>query len=379
MLIFVLALLVASGRGNFALHYGPPVLTPKELAWYGRFDVLVTHDCLPRDQVKALRAGGTKLFFYEWSVAFYASRAGEWEQSLIARKSPLLLNQRPLHGGAGSADGDAYYFDPTNAHGREMRARLLAERMRQCGYDGIFFDTTRFENVHPTARETFKRRHEATSYDVEFSKFLQTLKAQPSHPLIFTNQGFQDAANYNRWADWDLSESLVTVPQNGSFVARKWNDRNDLWNSTRFLMQQLIEPVTKRFPNARIAHVNYVKGYRRDLIHLVVATAHLFGGEGYVVGSSVAEELDDIYFWRPGKPSADRVDTRNGDVSYRVFEHGVVIVNGGAAPFKLDPSLLPGQRYENLTTRSLLPSRSALEVPAALNGQPVAYLFRRVE
>jgi hypothetical protein len=45
----------AERRGAFAFHYGPP-LTPRQLRWFSRFDVLVTHDPLPRAQVDAARA-----------------------------------------------------------------------------------------------------------------------------------------------------------------------------------------------------------------------------------------------------------------------------------------------------------------------------------
>src|SRR5437763_4253806 len=62
----------AERRSAFAFHYGPP-LTPRQLRWFSRFDVVVTHDPLPRAQVDALHAHATKLLVYEWSVAFYGT------------------------------------------------------------------------------------------------------------------------------------------------------------------------------------------------------------------------------------------------------------------------------------------------------------------
>jgi hypothetical protein len=101
-----------TGRGAFAFHYAP-VLTPEALDWYSRFDILVTHDPLPPDQVARLHASGTRVLLYEWSVAFYESRATRWQESLRAGEGHLL-NEKPLTGWAGS-ESDAWYFDPSSA------------------------------------------------------------------------------------------------------------------------------------------------------------------------------------------------------------------------------------------------------------------------
>ncbi|HJQ36516.1 MAG TPA: hypothetical protein VKB93_05215, partial [Thermoanaerobaculia bacterium] len=69
------------GIAAIAFHYATP-LTPRELAWYSRFEVLVTHDPLPRAQVDALHARGTRLLLYEWAVAFYVSRATAFDRAL---------------------------------------------------------------------------------------------------------------------------------------------------------------------------------------------------------------------------------------------------------------------------------------------------------
>jgi hypothetical protein len=75
-------------------------MTEAELAWCGRFDLVVTHDPLPPAQVRALHRQGTRLVLYEWAVAFYASLAkpDSWEASLLAARRGLL-NERPLRGG----------------------------------------------------------------------------------------------------------------------------------------------------------------------------------------------------------------------------------------------------------------------------------------
>jgi hypothetical protein len=55
-------------QGRIAFHYATP-LTARELEWYSRFDVLVTHDPLPVEQIDALHRAGTRLVLYEWAVA----------------------------------------------------------------------------------------------------------------------------------------------------------------------------------------------------------------------------------------------------------------------------------------------------------------------
>src|SRR5205085_10416694 len=82
-----------SRRGPFAFHYALP-LSDEALRWYSRFDLLVTHDPLPAEQVRRLHAAGTKLLLYEWAVAFYDSRASKWQRSLGRRRHGLTTELR---------------------------------------------------------------------------------------------------------------------------------------------------------------------------------------------------------------------------------------------------------------------------------------------
>jgi hypothetical protein len=242
---FVLAL-------TFAFHYERP-LTPAQLKFFSRFDVLVTHDPLPRAQVKALHKAGTKLFLYEWSVAFYDSLASPWQRSLIGTEA--VLNARPLRGGAGARDADAWYFDPMHM---SDRASQLAKKLRAIGYDGTFLDTTRAENVHPEALKEFARRHPKVAYDEAFSRFLAALKHE--HVLIFTNQGYRDAEHYLPYADWDLTESLI-----GS---RSWDEAVALF-------EQLPR---KQYPRVHFAHLEYANAEQ------AAAISKLFDEPAYVPG-----------------------------------------------------------------------------------------------
>src|SRR5258708_24719244 len=70
-------------RGSVAFHYGG-ALTAAQLAWCGRFDLLVTHDPLPPTQVAALHRRGTPPRLYQRAGAFFASLAekGTWQAPL---------------------------------------------------------------------------------------------------------------------------------------------------------------------------------------------------------------------------------------------------------------------------------------------------------
>jgi hypothetical protein len=298
---------------TFAFHYQSP-LTAAQLRWFSRFDVLVTHDPLPRAQVAALHEAGTKLYLYEWAVAFYDTRATPWERSLI--HTGALLNAAPLRGGAGSNDADAWYFDPVNARDR---AKMLAEKLRDAGYDGTFLDTTTAENVLPAALDEFKQRHPGIDYDAAFAKFLAALKRE--RILIFTNQGYRSAPNYLPYADWDLTESLI-----GSHP----------WKEVRAYFEQLPRD---RYPRVHFAHLEYANPGR------TVAIAKMFGGAGYV-----GDVESPLYFAELGKPLGARVD--RGDASYRLFANGIAAVNDSREPLKIGGLVVaPGESVVRMTKR----------------------------
>src|ERR1051326_6547180 len=354
----------AERRGAFAFHYGPP-LTPRQLRWFARFDVVVTHDPLPRAQVDALHARGTKLLVYEWSVAFYGSLANGWQRAPLRQNPPApppplptkllvyewsvafygslanawqrallqqhpdaLLNRAGLRGGAGSADAEAWYYDPASDEHRAGRARAIARRLDDVGYDGVFLDTTTEASVHPAALAEFRARHRGADYDHEFARFLGNLRRELHGKLIFTNQGYRKADDYLPYADWDLTESLITWKGG---VPRPWDDPRDPWNSIRYLFVHAIAPARARYPHVRFAHLNYGGA---DVVPLVVATAKLFGDAGFV-----ADRESPLYFADLGAPRTARVDEEGA--SYRLFERGVVAVNASTRPLRAGGRVVP--------------------------------------
>ena len=304
----------AEGRGGIAFHYASP-LTAREVEWYSRFDVLVTHDPLPLEQIDALHRAGTKLVLYEWAVAWYGSLSTLWHGRLPGH---VALNATPLRGHLGSKDADAYYYDPATREHQRDRAMVLARRLRALRYDGIFLDTTTSESVHPEALAEYRRRHPDLSYDAAFARFLETLRAELRGGLVVTNQGYRRADDVLPYADWDVSESLITHPRDGKFVLRPWNDRRDPWNSIAFLMKNLVEPARKKFPRVKFAHINYVDD--DSLVDEIVAISRIFDAQPVVARRDVAATVQDellVYdFGRTLERGANRRVFENGSVAY---------------------------------------------------------------
>ncbi len=313
--LFLTLPLSAQTRGGIAFHYATP-LTASELAFYAHFDVLVTHDPLPRAQVDALHARGTRLVLYEWAVAFYGSLKTPWQASLPAS---ALLNSHPLRGHLGASDADAYYYDPASREHPRDRASAIARRLHAIGYDGVFLDTTTFRSVHPEALAEYERRHPGRAYDEAFATFLTHLRSEVR--VIVTNQGYRSADAVLPYVDWDVSESLITFPRAKKFVLRPWNDPDDQWNSIAFLMQHMIEPVRRKFPQVRFAHINYVDPADVSQVAAVVAIARLFDTQAVVARSDAATTIEsNLLLLDFGEPL-------EGNNTHRFFERGFVAYN----------------------------------------------------
>jgi hypothetical protein len=275
LIALTLPVFAAERRGAVAFHYGP-ALTQPQLDWFSRFDVLVTHDPLPEEQVAELHRRGTKLALYEWSVAHYASRP----QALP------VLNDKPLRGGAGAEDLDSFYYDPAAPGFPRSRTRVLAARLREIGYDGLFFDTTTVQSVHPEALVEYRRRHPDLPYDEAFARFLRTLREELKDGVILTNQGYRDAEHYLPYVDYDVTESLYVM-----------NRRLRPWNELDALMQQWILPAVARYPHVQFIHLNYVETPDDASIVPVIAIARMYGQEAFVALPDVtATAFHDAYF-----------------------------------------------------------------------------------
>lgn len=355
LILLAAAEATAASRGGIAFHYATP-LTPRQLEWYGNFEVLVTHDPLPAEQVQALHRRGTKLVIYEWAVAFYRTRVTPWHKRIAPA---TLLNRDGLRGHLGATDSDAFYYDPATREHERDRATMLARRVRSMGYDGVFFDTTTAQSVHPEALAEYTKRHPNTPYDEAFARFLVRLRGELGKDgVIVTNQGYREAAHYLPHADWEVTESLITRPRDGRFELRPWNDANDRWNSIEFLMQTLIAPAQKAYPRVRFAHINYVDALDPRRVGEVLAIAKLFDAEAFVtLPSLVADAHSDLYFVDLGRP-------RSRGRGYRTFANGIVA--RGPAHVRLDAE------HENVVTGERHRGRSVTIPPG------VAVILRKV-
>jgi len=333
--VLLLALTAAGGgeakvrRGAVAFHYGGP-LSPAQLEWYGRFEVVVTHDPLPHAQVEALHARGARLVLYQWAVAFYRSLVarGSWEETLLAERG-ALLNARGLRGGSGASDADAFYFDPASRAQRAARARVIAQRLRDVGYDGVFLDTLTVANVHAEAAAEYRRRHPDVPYDAAFAQFLKLLRKELAGGVIVTNQGYRDAVHYLPYADFDVTESLFT--HEGRL--RAWNDPRDRWNSIDFVMRTMVVPAMRRYPRVRFVHLNYLPRTDDADVLAPAALARLYGSDAFVaMPDVVATPAASLYFLDAGKPLTPIRRAAGGEAAYRWFEHLLVAVNASAQP-----------------------------------------------
>ena len=322
----------AERRGGLAFHYATP-LTAHQLEWFSGFEVLVTHDPLPRAQVDALHKRGTKLVLYEWAVAFYPSLATTWHRTL---PPAALLNRQPLRGHLGASDADAFYYDPATREHQRGRADLIARRIKAIGYDGVFLDTTTSESVHPDALAEYRRRHPDIDYDEAYAGFLKNLHASG---MIVTNQGYRRADFVLPYVDWDVSESLITYPKNGKFVLRPWNAEDDRWNSTAHLFRKLIMPAQRKYPRVRFTHINYVSTSDAKRIEEIVAIARLYDHDAFVARPDLTTPIETpLYFVDLGRPKP-RVETSRG--AYRQFERGFVAVNTGPKPMRAGKRVVP--------------------------------------
>lgn len=340
--------LAAAPRRGIAFHYATP-LSAAELEWYSQFEVLVTHDPLPVPQLEALHRAGTKVVLYEWAVAYYESLKTPWHLRLPAT---ALLNAIPLRGHLGAANADAWYYDPAVREHARDRALVLARRLRTLGYDGVFLDTTTAESVHPEALAEYRRRHPDRSYDEAFAAFLQTLREELRGGVIVTNQGYRAARHVLPYTDWDVTESLITHPRDGRFELRPWNDRKDPWNSTSFLMRNLIEPARAEFPRVRYAHINYVDDADPRRIAAIVAISLLHDAHAVVALRDVEKTIPSDLL------TIDLGEAEPSQGTHRFFERGLVAYNPAARTIRIANR----DEYEDALTGERV--RGTIVVPA---------------
>ena len=339
----VLLVAAARPRAAVAFHYAA-VFSPRDLAWYTRFNLLVTGAILSKEQSQKLKRHGTKLIAYEWISGFYpgdaASATPAWQKTVKAMGQPWMLTDQPLSGGAAETGKAAHWYDFGNQQLLEMRAKTLAKRLAEAGYHGFFFDTPGFEHVPPAAQEAFRRRNPGVDYNERQGVFLGELRRLlPAGKIIFLNQGYRHASELLPHADMDLTESSFTgLGPQGSTTFRPWHDESKPWECVRTPIYELALPALRKFPKVQMVHVNYAAGSAAEIRRAhryAYVTARILGHDAYlIVPSSARAEEDPIYFTELGQPE-DHWREEPGGVIWRKFQHGIAAVNSASKPVSI--------------------------------------------
>lgn len=325
-----------------AFHYQSH-FAPRQLAWYTRFEILVTGAILAPPQTAALRRI-PKLVAYEWSSAYYQGDAVsaplEWQRRAESQGSRWLLTARPVTGNAAENGRLAQWYDYGSDELIAERAAYLADRLVRANYDGYFFDTIGEQCLPAEVLQSFRQRHPGMDYNQRQGLFLKSLRALlPAGKLIFLNQGYRHAEHLLPHADLDLSESYFTFLQGAGTAFRPWHDPAKPWESVKTPMENLIAPAARKFPRVRMVHVNYAAGAADEVSRArryALACARLFGQEAYtIVPGHPESEEDEMYSSVLGRPLGRLEEDARQSIAWRPFEHGVVAVNGGAAAARI--------------------------------------------
>ncbi len=332
-------------RAGVAFHYAA-AFSPRDIAWYTRFELLVTGAILNPALSRRLKRDGSRLAAYEWTAGYYpgdaASAPGDWQQAVAAKGKEWILTDAPVGGGAAGKGRTAHWYDFGSDSLIETRARALASRLAQAGYHGFFFDTPGFEHLPPAAQQAFRSRHPRMDYNERLGVFLAALRrAMLPGQLVFLNQGYRHAAHLLPHADLDLSESSFTGVGRGGTMFRPWHDPAKPWESVRTPMYDLIMPALRTFPKVRMVHLNYACGTAEEIRRAQrysYAYSLILGHEGYLVvpDSAIAEE-GEAYFTNLG-PAQDYWREEPSGVVWRRFQYGVAAVNASGRPASI-PSL----------------------------------------
>jgi hypothetical protein len=161
----------------------------------------------------------------------------------------------------------------------------------------VFLDTTTEQSVHRDALAEYRRRHPELAYDAAFALFLKALRSEVR--VILTNQGFRAAEHYLPYADYDITESLITRPAGEGYVLRATHDPADPWNSIDVIMRELIAPAARQYPQVKFVHLNYIEAFDARRIEEIVAIARGQGHDAYVALPDVTRTAIDGVYFRP--------------------------------------------------------------------------------
>lgn len=333
----------AAGKGSVAFCYAA-AFDRAALAWYSRFQTLVTGGILAKAETGKLLNQGCKPIAYEWSSAFYPGDAVSadpaWQRQVLARSSQWLIRPEPVGGGAASEGKQACWYDFAYPELCSQRALHVAQRIVENGYNGVFLDTLGFEQLPAEVRAAFAERHPGVDYNQAQGEFLRLLRHFLGRDRrIFVNQGYRHADLFLPHADLDLTESTFTADKGRVTLFRSWHDVRAPWESILTPMQKLVEPASRKFPHVRFVHLGYASSATGDAQRALsynFAAAKLWNHDAYLMMPAWQAERSDIYFTELGQPvdTACMFDERQG-VAWRQFEKGLVALNTGTSTISI--------------------------------------------
>lgn len=387
-------------RGDFAFRYHTP-FTEEEMDWLSRFDVVVSGYFLPKEQTEQLHEAGSKLVHYVWLPAFNPdtgeAKLRNWGSILTEHPDWVLNADNPLFGHTGPKDAPAFYFDYASPGLRRWIVQEIIEMTYAHNYDGIFFDTTSFESVHPEAQKVFQERHPDDAYDRYVARVFAVLKESAPSLILFPNQGFRVHPYYLPYADYDLTESYMTatawveetpvhvqgkglIPIKETYYARWYDPDNPGQSISHYCRSLITDPISQFGYPVKTYHLNYAHPryvptgemtadsepiFRPELdryaIHYSMACALLLGHTSYCeIIQDQGVPRDDIYFVDLGKPQGENYTLLpNQGLTYRFYENGFVVVNdsGEDKNITFDVEQLPNvpQQLFDLFLKALVP------------------------
>ncbi len=175
-------------------------------------------------ELKELHAAGSEVFLYLWFNGYYEkelARGNLREEDshpfpqmvelfrAVHEHPEWLLNPKQPEQGAGAVY-PAYFFDFNNPEFRRFYIAFIQRRIRETGYDGIFFDYIGSWALPDSVERLWKAKYPTVTYDDAGVQFLRELRKAAPHVRLFGNQAYRLPAAYYGCLDYDISESHAT-------------------------------------------------------------------------------------------------------------------------------------------------------------------------
>ncbi|MCC6441873.1 MAG: hypothetical protein IT210_00290 [Armatimonadetes bacterium] len=372
--------------------FDPSLRCPDDIAYAARFRVALSNWYLRftgRD-MEAFRRAGCELFIYLWFNGYYSRELdlGDPESAALRQFPTMIAAFRDIHRHPGwllnpdrpiqgtGAEYPAYFYDYAHPAFRAHYIGFIRDRLRETGYQGVFFDYIGSWALPEEVKTLWQKRHPDIAYDRAGVLFLKELKRALPGVKVFGNQSYRLAEDYYGCVDYDLTESHATSylwgkeaeiyvhgkgmqkvmetfyrPWDGLYgykeMSRQRREKNALRPKVtvfdlNYLQPRYISNGAKADIGGKAAPV-YVPVTDRPAIFYGYVLAKLtgvesFGSDWYAPGFG----KDDLYFLNLGQPVSPSYEEK-GAVVLRYFRNGFVAATrqGGRVSFTPDAKRIP--------------------------------------